>query len=230
MSCKRLYGQRSCALDLRRAGNLRFSMPRTKGRTVAAGRKTRRPVSVKCYCGGSASARGHGQSEKHRAAARVAGNPFEANGPVTRALPTVLRDPYGRNRDWDAEQREYLKARMVDEAAERHVLIVAGPLPDAPTVEYADAMAMVTLAEGARRLGVKPVTLRMAIRRGRLIAHKYGRDWLVEESELHWYEMRSLGRVGWPKGRSRSGVQIAREAGWFEKHPEQDPEKTPGLR
>jgi len=171
--------------------------------------------------------RGHSMTDRHVNAVRMLGQ-VKDSGKLIK--PPAFRDPYGRTRDWDAEQREYLRSRMVEEAAERHVLIVAGPLPDAPTVEYADAMAMVTLAEGARRLGVKPVTLRMAIRRGRLIAHKYGRDWLVEESELHWYELRSLGRVGWPKGRSRSGVQIAREAGWFEKHPEQDPEKTPGLR
>ena len=62
------------------------------------------------------------------------------------------------------------------------------------------------IARGARRLGVQPVTLRMAIRRNRLVAHKYGRDWLVEESELRWYEMRSLGRVGYPKGRPRKRV------------------------
>lgn len=142
-------------------------------------------------------------TDKHRNAVRAIGQ-VRDTGKLIR--PPSFRDPYGRSRDWDAEAAEAAKARRVDEAAERHMLILAGPLPDAPAVEYPDAMAMVTLQEGARRLGVKPVTLRMAISRGRLVAHKYGRDWLVEESELRWYEMRSLGRVGYPKGRPRKRV------------------------
>lgn len=62
---------------------------------------------------------------------------------------------------------------------------------------------LLTLQEAAARLGRSPITLRSAIRRGKMIGHKYGRDWLVEESEVRTYELVSLGRVGYPKGRPR---------------------------
>lgn len=67
-------------------------------------------------------------------------------------------------------------------------------------------MALITLREAGRRLGVTPNACRMAIARGRMVGHKYGRDWLVEESEVRYYEMTALGKVGWPKGRPRKRV------------------------
>ena len=69
-----------------------------------------------------------------------------------------------------------------------------------PVVDYPDGMALITITEAARRLGRSPITLRSAIQRGRMVGHKYGRDWLVEESEVRFYELQSLGRVGRPKG------------------------------
>jgi excisionase family DNA binding protein len=93
--------------------------------------------------------------------------------------------------------------RRVGRADELTYLIQHGPLPEAPTVLYPEAMAKITLRDAAGRLGVQPNTLRMAIHRGRMVGHKLGRDWLVEESEVRYYEMMSRGRVGWPKGRSR---------------------------
>ena len=64
----------------------------------------------------------------------------------------------------------------------------------------------ITLRDAAERLSVKPGTLRMAIHRGRMVGHKLGRDWLVEESEVRYYELTSLGRVGYPKGRPRKSA------------------------
>lgn len=94
---------------------------------------------------------------------------------------------------------------MLDDR-EMAALIRFGPLPEPPALQYPTGMTLVTLKDAAARLKVQPVTLRMAIRRGRMTGHKYGRDWLVEESEIAWYEMRSLGKVGWPKGRSRKSA------------------------
>ena len=85
-------------------------------------------------------------------------------------------------------------------------LIERGPLPEPPTIDYAGDMALITLRDAAERLSVKPNTLRMAIARKRMVGHKLGRDWLVEESEVRYYEMVSLGRVGWPKGRPRKSA------------------------
>ena len=67
-------------------------------------------------------------------------------------------------------------------------------------------MGLITLKEAARRLELSDITLRSAIRRGKMTARKMGRDWLVEESEVRYYELASRGRVGWPKGRSRKSA------------------------
>lgn len=113
------------------------------------------------------------------------------------------RPPRPMTRDWDAEQAEHERQRSRERELFTAALIRYGPLPEPPAIQYSGGMALITLKEAADRLGVQPVTLRMAIRRGKMHGHKYGRDWLVEESEVAWYEMRSRGRVGWPKGRPR---------------------------
>lgn len=155
-------------------------------------------VRASCHvkgCRGKAG-KGHVSTATHQAAVRSLGNALETNGPIVRMMPATLRDPYGDRRDWDAEERAANERALLD-------LIESGPLPEAPTTEYPDGMALITLREAGRRLGVKPDTLLKAIHRGRMTGHKYGRDWLVEESEVRYYELVSLGRVGWPKGRPR---------------------------
>lgn len=59
-------------------------------------------------------------------------------------------------------------------------------------------MALLTLRDAARHLGITADTLRAQIRRGRLSATKPGRDWLVEAAEVSRYEQTSLGRSGRP--------------------------------
>lgn len=163
----------------------------------------RRRESARCHvCRGSASAPGHSLTATHVNAVRAHAQRFDHANGTRLAKPTPFRDPYGRTRDWDAEAAEAQKVRAIETAAEMHTLIMT-TLPEPPTIGYAADMALVTLADAAKRLGVKPGTLRMAIHRQRMIGHKMGRDWLVEESEVAWYEMRSLGKVGWPKGRPR---------------------------
>jgi excisionase family DNA binding protein len=46
-----------------------------------------------------------------------------------------------------------------------------------------------TLADAARRLGLKPATLRQQIRNGKLIAYKFGRDWIVDDHEVERYAL-----------------------------------------
>lgn len=57
-------------------------------------------------------------------------------------------------------------------------------------------MALMTLREAARQLGITADTLRAQIRRDRLRANKLGRDWLVEGAEVRRYRRDSLGRPG----------------------------------
>jgi excisionase family DNA binding protein len=57
-------------------------------------------------------------------------------------------------------------------------------------------VVLLTLRNAAARLGIAPDTLRAQIQRGRLIATKLGRDWLVEEAEVTRYARTTLGRSG----------------------------------
>lgn len=52
-------------------------------------------------------------------------------------------------------------------------------------------MALVTLARAAQALGISASTLRVQVHRGKLRAEKYGRDWLVEETEVERYRIDS---------------------------------------
>jgi excisionase family DNA binding protein len=52
----------------------------------------------------------------------------------------------------------------------------------------------VTTTEAASRLGLTVSGVRIACQRGTMRAEKIGRDWLIPESEVAWYELRSLGR------------------------------------
>lgn len=162
-------------------------------------------ASARCHikgCGGAGGARGHTMTDRHVRAVRMLGQ-VRDSGRLARA--PMPRDPYGRTRDWDAEEREHRAVRFAAEATERHLLMVA-TLPDEPVTTTIAGVDYVSLGEAARRLGIKPDTLLKAVHRGRLNARKVGRDWLVEESEIEWYRMRSLGRVGYPKGRPRKSA------------------------
>ena len=59
-------------------------------------------------------------------------------------------------------------------------------------------MALLTLKQAAKQLGITADTLRAQIRKERLRATKLGRDWLVEGAEVTRYERDSLGRPGRP--------------------------------
>lgn len=156
-------------------------------------------VSARCYCGGTASAPHHSLTKKHRDFVIGRTAKLDGNGIAHEGRRIVPRDLHGDRRDWDAEAREYARLAHEEYRDDLIALIERGPLPEPPVTEYPDSMALVTLADGAKRLGVKPVTLKKAIHRGRMVGHKYGRDWLVEESELRYYELASLGRPGRPR-------------------------------
>lgn len=155
--------------------------------------RTRAPRCLVCR---GASKPGHDHTDQHRNALRVRENRRYQTGPAheKRIFHIASRD---REDAYYAELAEQERAEAIT------WLIANGPLPDEPTVTYDGSMAQITLKEAGRRLGVSDITLRSAIRRGRMQARKLGRDWLVEESEVRYYELTSLGRVGWPKGRSR---------------------------
>lgn len=56
-----------------------------------------------------------------------------------------------------------------------------------------------TTDEAAQALGIKPVTVRAAIRRGMLRARKVGRDWHITSAAVEAYRAGSLGKPGRPK-------------------------------
>ncbi len=164
-----------------------------------ASRAKGRTASPRCYvprCGGAATA-GHFRTKTHQEALRRSAAPISGPADEKRVYHTPSRE---REDDYYAELAQRERAEAIE------WLIANGPLPDEPTVTYDGSMAQITLKEAGRRLGLSDVTLRSAIRRGRMQARKLGRDWLVEESEVRYYELTSLGRVGWPKGRSRKSA------------------------
>lgn len=59
----------------------------------------------------------------------------------------------------------------------------------------------ITLAEAARRLGIRHTSARNAALRGALRAVKAGRDWFVTPAEVERY--RRERRAGRPPGRSK---------------------------
>jgi excisionase family DNA binding protein len=56
-----------------------------------------------------------------------------------------------------------------------------------------DPQGVISLADAARRLNVAPATLRAQVHRGKLKAHKVGRDWLVTVQEVERYHRESQG-------------------------------------
>jgi excisionase family DNA binding protein len=46
---------------------------------------------------------------------------------------------------------------------------------------------VLTLTEAAALLDLSPITLRLQVRNGKLLAHKRGRDWFVSEREVERY-------------------------------------------
>lgn len=163
--------------------------------------KTRKPARGRTAAGrcatpgcGGAARPGHASTATHRAA--VLKLTVQRGGPADEKR--VYHMP-SRERE-DAYYAE-LAAREREDAI--HWLIESGPLPPEPVESYDGSMAKVTLQEAGRRLGISPNAVRMAIARGRIHGEKFGSVWAVEESELRYYELTSLGRVGWPKGRPR---------------------------
>lgn len=63
-------------------------------------------------------------------------------------------------------------------------------------------MAVITLKEYAERLGKDPVIVRQkAIRGGFQTAHKFGRDWVIDETEPYEDGRVKSGKyIGWRKG------------------------------
>ena len=95
-------------------------------------------------------------------------------------------------RDWDAE------AAASSIEAELAALIEYGALPD-PTPEYDADVAIITLAEAAKRLGMSATTLRHQARTGRLRAQLYGKTYVISEAELARYQRESRGKPGRPR-------------------------------
>ena len=56
-----------------------------------------------------------------------------------------------------------------------------------------------TTREAATLLGLRPSAIRSAIRRGRIVAERRGRDYLIGLPEIREYELMHQGRVGRPR-------------------------------
>lgn len=170
-------------------------------------RRQGRTAVPRCMSCGGAAKPGHARTDKHRAALRVRENAILTNGPAHEIRNYVMPSREREEAYWAEEERRAARIAEEERIAFLDDLIERGPLPIQPVVDYPDGMALITINEAARRLGRSPITLRSAIHRGKMVGHKYGRDWLVEESEVRYYEMASLGRrIGWPKGRRRKSA------------------------
>jgi excisionase family DNA binding protein len=62
---------------------------------------------------------------------------------------------------------------------------------------------LLSLAEAADLLGIKPATLRAAIDRRRFTARKVGNTWVTTRPEVERYRSQNSGAVGRPKGHSK---------------------------
>ena len=58
---------------------------------------------------------------------------------------------------------------------------------------------LLSLAQAADRLGIAPVTLRVAVGRGRFHARKIGKTWVTTDAEVDRYRREHLGRRGRPR-------------------------------
>jgi len=82
--------------------------------------------------------------------------------------------------------------------------------------EGKDNSMMLTTPQAAARLGYKlPSSVNTLIKVGRMVdgkrfllpAHKVGRDWLIEESDLEAFMQLPKGKSGWRAGRPRGKKQ-----------------------
>lgn len=62
-----------------------------------------------------------------------------------------------------------------------------------------------TTKEAADALGIKPVTVRAAIKSGKLRAVRHGRDWHITPAAVEAYRAASLGKPGRPRVTKSSG-------------------------
>lgn len=58
-----------------------------------------------------------------------------------------------------------------------------------------------TVTEAAEKLGVKPVTVRAAIERGRMSAVKHGPNWWITDRAVEQYREKHLGKPGKASGK-----------------------------
>ncbi len=69
-------------------------------------------------------------------------------------------------------------------------------------------MKTLTTPEAAERLKVTPRRVRALIEAGKLPAKQYGRDWIINESDLQFVEERRPGRPAKPQ----AAISTAKEA------------------
>lgn len=110
--------------------------------------------------------------------------------PGTRAVRTVTSVP-GIHVDFDADGK-IVTMEILD----------ASVIVPREYLEIGSASDYLTLAEAAGESGLAPATLRVQINRGRLVALKRGRDWLVDATALFNY-LESRDRRGQRTGGSK---------------------------
>ena len=55
---------------------------------------------------------------------------------------------------------------------------------------------MLTITDAAARLGIDPSRVRLLVRQGRIPARRFGRAWVISESDLNTYQPRPQGKPG----------------------------------
>jgi len=80
---------------------------------------------------------------------------------------------------------------------------------------------VLTINQAAERIGISPITLRLQVRRGKVTAERFGRQWVIRAAEVERYRRDVQGKPGFAaethpyhgQRPPRKGDQSARDSG-----------------
>jgi len=55
---------------------------------------------------------------------------------------------------------------------------------------------VLTISQAAERIGISPITLRLQVRRGKVTAERFGRQWVIHAAEVERYRRDVQGKPG----------------------------------
>lgn len=116
-------------------------------------------------------------------------HPNDANGHYVQSAIEALQLVYGP--DLPVHNNLELAGRLGKYEPKAH--FACGPIAGTQAV-YGETFPWLTTSQAAERLGVNASRIRQLIDAGRIKATKFGKAWMIEESELDGYERGKGGR------------------------------------